>query len=182
MRILALVTPILLAGSFAHAARIAQTTQKIIRLCLDTGAIAPSVLAPALGITNEVFSRIGIDLKWRSCGASAEDAVVLRITGHTPESLLPGALGYTRLDGSPRIEVFYDRILTAVDSARLRSLLGNVMAHEIAHALQGVNHHSSGGLMKAHWTTKDYEQMSWSALPFAPEDIQLIARGVTKGK
>jgi hypothetical protein len=57
-------------------------------------------------------------------------------------------------------------------------LLAHVMAHEIAHVLQGISRHSTSGLMKAHWDKTDMRDLSWKPMPFAEEDIVLIYLGV----
>ncbi len=48
------------------------------------------------------------------------------------------------------------------------------MAHEIRHVLERVDRHSATGVMKAHWTTSDYEEMAVRPLPFAGENVELI--------
>jgi hypothetical protein len=55
-----------------------------------------------------------------------------------------------------------------------------VLAHEVTHVLEGVVHHSSEGVMKAHWTPDDHQQMAGKPLRFAQEDIDLIYRGLEK--
>jgi hypothetical protein len=54
-------------------------------------------------------------------------------------------------------------------------ILGNVLAHELTHALEGVARHSSEGLMKAVWSGRDYAGMvSRRPLAFAAEDLDLL--------
>jgi hypothetical protein len=55
-----------------------------------------------------------------------------------------------------------------------------VLTHEITHILQGVSRHSKSGVMKAHWDAVDYQDMTWRALAFAPEDIELIHLGLRR--
>jgi hypothetical protein len=52
------------------------------------------------------------------------------------------------------------------------------MAHEITHVVQGIARHSQAGVMKAYWNVHDIWQMVYKPLPFAPEDIDLIQRGL----
>jgi hypothetical protein len=59
-------------------------------------------------------------------------------------------------------------------------VLGHVLVHEITHILQGIDRHSETGVMKARWTAQDYSKMTWEPLPFTPEDIDLIQRGLSK--
>jgi hypothetical protein len=57
-------------------------------------------------------------------------------------------------------------------------VLAHVLAHEIAHILQGCSRHSVSGLMKARWNADDFTAISRNELRFAPEDIELIYLGV----
>jgi hypothetical protein len=77
-----------------------------------------------------------------------------------------------------RFDVFYDRVRAAAPGPRLPSLLAHVLAHEIAHVVQGVHHHASEGLMKAHWVSDDVAGMAWRALPFTTVDVDLLRRGL----
>jgi hypothetical protein len=53
----------------------------------------------------------------------------------------PGALARALVFEGTRIEVFYERVRRMVGPRRFPSLLGHVLAHEIAHVLQGVDLH-----------------------------------------
>ena len=44
--------------------------------------------------------------------------------------------------------------------------------------LEGLNRHSDVGVMKAHWDERDFIEMSDKSLLFAPEDAELIQRGI----
>ena len=57
-------------------------------------------------------------------------------------------------------------------------LLGHVMAHEIAHILQGVARHSERGIMKERWESSDYKQMLKGSLRFTEHDAILIKLGL----
>ena len=57
-------------------------------------------------------------------------------------------------------------------------MLFRSLVHEITHVLQGIDRHSDSGVMKALWTAQDYFQMRVEALPFAPEDVELIHLGL----
>jgi len=49
-----------------------------------------------------------------------------------------------------------------------------VLAHEIGHVLLRVNSHADTGLMKAHWTHRDYSSMALKNLEFTPGDADFI--------
>jgi hypothetical protein len=101
----------------------------------------------------------------------------------TPANEQPGALAYALPYEGKHIVIFYDRVRTEVEPSRVPALLvpallAHVIAHEIGHILEGVNTHSRSGVMKARWSTDDYLDMAWKPLPFAPEDVFLIHRGL----
>jgi hypothetical protein len=58
--------------------------------------------------------------------------------------------------------------------------LGHVLAHELAHVLQGFTHHSKAGVMKARWDNGDLEQMARQPLSFSAEDAAAIRSGLAK--
>ena len=77
------------------------------------------------------------------------------------------------------IVVLYYRIEANTDGpTQASTFLAHVMTHEITHLLQGFSRHSETGVMKAHWDASDFMQMAHRPLPFAPEDIDLIHRGL----
>jgi hypothetical protein len=89
-----------------------------------------------------------------------------------------GALAETSLnrDSGPRIVIFFDRVESLLERQRApeAKILGYVLAHEIGHALQGVVRHSASGVMRATWTTDDFEQMRKDGMGFTEEDVLLI--------
>lgn len=76
------------------------------------------------------------------------------------------------------IVVFYDRLLTSLTRSRVPSVLGYVLAHEIAHVLEGISRHSLSGIMKPAWSARDYLEMQWNTLRFTEDDVYLIRRGL----
>ena len=108
--------------------------------------------------------------------------IIIDITSDTPKMFAPGALAWAQVYEGVHISVFWDRIKNKVGGRdRLGTcLLAHVMAHEIAHIIEGVDRHSETGLMKAHWTNAEIEGMSVRLLSLAPEDVQLIHNGRLK--
>jgi hypothetical protein len=75
--------------------------------------------------------------------------------------------------------VFYDRAQRAArDDIGLAALLAHVMAHEIAHLLQGTIRHSESGILKANWSDTDCARMAYFPLKFTREDGILIHKGL----
>jgi Zn-dependent protease with chaperone function len=144
------------------------------------------MLLQAESRTTGMFENIGVEVIWRGgavrvkatdnpCGAPI--VVRLEKTAHVEAS--PGALAFAApfADSGTCIHVFLDRIHP--NSGGLDTpVLAHVLAHEIGHVLERMARHSEDGVMKAHWTLADYDHMKMHPLPFAPEDVELIHRGV----
>ena len=86
-----------------------------------------------------------------------------------PAQFGPETLGYALpyTGTGVTIHVYYSRI-----AENFRELypevLSHVMAHEIGHVLEGIARHSNSGLMKAHWSPRDYAGMKRQHLSFQP--------------
>jgi hypothetical protein len=140
------------------------------------------IVSVAETFADQLFASIRVKIQWhgpRVCPANARAPIFLTIQERTPESYFPGALGVALpLEGS-HAWVFYDRVLQATpDDKRLSALLAHVMAHEIAHVLQGIIRHSESGILKAHWSETDCARMAFFPLMFTRDDAILIHRGL----
>ena len=94
---------------------------------------------------------------------------------------MANALPYA--SGGSRITVLLDRLAPRFKLAigsQAGILLGHVLAHEIAHVLEGIARHSATGLMKARWSEDDFQQMLVRPLPLASGDIRLIRRSLSR--
>jgi hypothetical protein len=87
-------------------------------------------------------------------------------------------------DSNVRIVIFYDRVQSVLRSVCVAptAVFGHVLAHELGHVLEGVDRHSKTGVMKARWSKSDFDQMGKGPLEFAPEDVELILRGLATGE
>ena len=130
----------------------------------------------------QIFAAIGVKIHWvkyqDTAAGSPGDAILVNLNTRTPPDFYPGALGFSQPFEGIHATVFYDRVRASVEPAHVSSLLGHALAHEIGHLLEGTDHHSSSGVMKARWENRDYAQMFWKPLPFTDFDILLIRRGV----
>jgi hypothetical protein len=109
----------------------------------------------------------------------------IEVAEGTPADLLPGALGMAfPYAGCGRgVQIFADRVRWSAGTraGAEAALLGYVMAHEIAHVLQGVDRHSDTGVMKAHWTPGDRDAILDGRLEFEEHDAYLMRRGLEAG-
>jgi hypothetical protein len=76
------------------------------------------------------------------------------------------------------ITVSHDRVLFVTERVpEVRSaLLAHVLAHEIGHVLMKTDSHSSGSIMKPHWSASDWPQITHGQLTFLPADTDMIRR------
>ena len=171
-------------GNLALAAS-PQAADKV-RVCVNSNNyVSTFVLTRAEDIASRIFASAGVALEWHSTapavcqGLQQTKTVVLDFTRNTAASEYAGALAHTQPYEAVHIVVMYDRIAENADGPiQVSTLLGHVMAHEITHVVQGIARHSQAGVMKAHWNAHDIWQMMNKPLPFAPDDIDLIQRGL----
>ena len=69
-------------------------------------------------------------------------------------------------------------MLNSLTGSRVPSVLGYILAHEIAHVLQGISRHSESGIMKPKWNARDYVEMREDMLRFTEYDASLIRSGL----
>lgn len=142
-------------------------------------------LCSAQKVVSHIFAEAGVRIKWQFGEPRPGEQhmpIIIDLSSSTPETLAPGALAFAKVYEGIHISVFLDRIQNTIgDRDRLGTfLLAHVMAHEIAHILEGVKRHSATGLMKAHWTRMEIEEMSVRSLSLAPEDVRLIHNSLLK--
>lgn len=103
---------------------------------------------------------------------------MIDLSVETSQDPFPGALAYSQPFEGTHIHVFYDRLRQTYCRCPPSALLAHVLAHEIGHILEGTNSHSRSGIMKAHWDDNDLSKIARQQLPFAPEGVFLIHRGL----
>ena len=129
-----------------------------------------------------MFAGIGVRLESKKRSVQAPgDGMVIQVMfiddmpGHS------GAMAFSNpFDPVPLVTVLYGRILFATerDPERRAAFLAHVLVHEIGHLLKRTNAHSPDGVMKAHWSKEDVTRMAYRPLPFLPDDIDMIRRGL----
>jgi hypothetical protein len=157
----------------------AQAGQTVTVYVQNSIAVPNRTLIDAEGIASRIFGPVGVRIDWRR-GALKQGAIAVRVSEATPENYYPGTFGIALTYEGVHITVFYDRIRKLSSQSVIAAALGHVLAHEIAHILEGIDRHSESGLMKAHWTDEDIAEMVYKPLPFAPEDLRLINSGLEK--
>jgi hypothetical protein len=144
--------------------------------------VPPMVLVRAKRVATAAFAAAGVEVRWvvgDRLGEPRESLgqmLTVVFDGAAPAHADPKAMAITRVGGGTDadVHIFYNRVAEFKDRQLLPEFLGNVLAHEFTHALEGKSRHSSEGLMKAHWKTGDYAEMARGPLPFAAVDLELL--------
>ena len=181
-----------LAGFGASDGQSAETAGFQVTVYVQDQQVADPVLfSRAKALATGIFAEIGVHLRWEVIGSPRpargdskgghptrpDREIVIRLAAQTPVGFHPGAPAYALpyAKSGVQITVFYDRVLGpgVVDPKAGVAFLGHVLAHEIAHVLQGLVRHSETGVMKAQWGPGD-RQMIDKPLSFTPDDAELI--------
>jgi hypothetical protein len=175
MRLRAMLVTAILSGSVSAAGP--TTRERPVPVCMPLGSdIQP--LRVAQKLADHMFAEVDLKLEWRKKGLCTEEDIVITLSYKTPDDQAPGGWAYALPYEGTHIVVFWDRIQQKMPPARAPILLAHVLAHEIAHILQGTVRHSESGLMKAVWTSTDFFEMGRKPLPFTEVDVLLIHRGL----
>ena len=158
--------------------RVPAADQVVVYVHNDHAVVDTWTLLRAEDLAARMFARIGVAVKW-CWGKSPRgdtEAIDVSLVSGVPDQVYPGALGDATLSphSAGRVSVFADRLKKAVDPHLLPTLLAHVLVHEITHVLEGMSGHSETGLMKAHWTGRDFTSMAHRPLEFAPVDVNMI--------
>jgi hypothetical protein len=152
-----------------------------VTVCVEN-SVGFSVLPLAEQVASQMFSAVGVPINWHQglagCPVEGIRVTLSPLSDHAPADLPPSAMAYALPYEGNHIVIFYDRLQRKVKGTQISTLLAHVLAHELTHILQGIHRHSDRGLMKATWDGSDYQAMMWKPLPFTPEDIELIHRGL----
>jgi len=153
--------------------------QGVVTVCMSRRGNA--AVFQAQEITSRIFARVGVRIEWQSeqhprCLVGG--TITVTMSDRTPSNEHAGEFAFSMPYQGTRIVVFYDRLQSSVTRSRIQTVLGHVLAHEIAHILQGISRHSASGIMKPKWTSRDYVDMQADALKFSEDDVFLILRGL----
>jgi hypothetical protein len=164
-----------------------ETTPEVTAYASSDPLVPALALAKAQQVATKVFAEIGVPIRWRDRRSQkdykgmASVTVSILLKAEVTRGFWPGALALTAPDndGHPVVNIFYSRVVAASYRADLTPVvLGYVLAHEMAHVLQGHGRHSDTGIMKVKWGPEDYRKMYAAQFAFAAEDIMLIRRWI----
>ena len=147
---------------------------------------SPRLLESNKVLVSEIFKNIGVQIDWQTDNNrpdAGKPFFEIRVIPLAPTSATAEALASMRLAGSA-ITVYEDRVrqsLRRAHPAAAKVALAYVIAHELAHAMQGIARHSDRGIMKAQWSNDDFTAMLFHKLEFASSDVELIRTGLGLG-
>jgi len=144
----------------------------------NNAGVAPSTLLQAEHRASAIFKQAGVVVEWANCDLPGEAARIVsschvaEFPRHLHLSIAPrsknlteSVLGISFLgeDGSGCYsDIFFEPAAEIHQRSHvdLGTLLGHVVAHEIAHLLLGTNAHSATGIMRPHWNDRDLADAS----------------------
>jgi hypothetical protein len=130
------------------------------------------LLEPGTPLASAIFKKIGVRLIWHAGELPAgQGAIGICIVEHAPKPADPKALASAQLPDSSRAEItiYEDRVQSLLDEGRglAAVAIGYVLAHELAHVMQGMARQSESGILKAQWSSADWNEMMTHKLAFA---------------
>jgi hypothetical protein len=156
--------------------------------------VPSSTFAGAEDVARTVFGRAGIAVAFRecpepsrACAAPGPDELLLEVLGPRQCRALRSSgdvLGLAVLPtggGRPRYAaVFLEKAaaLARLGDASTTQVLGHAMAHEIGHLLLESGAHSTTGLMRARWSSRELERAAWGQLLFEPDQSERLRAGI----
>ena len=171
----------------AAGGNVSATEKTAVDVYLNGRDASEQLLGPAKVLVSAIYDRIGVRLVWHTGQLPARrdnsrPAFAIRTAQHPLDSATSEALASARIVGSSgaQIVVYQDRLerLLAGRRSIANVAAAYVLAHELAHVMQGVARHSEAGIMKAHWGEDDYREMVYHKLVFTAGDVELIHLGL----
>jgi hypothetical protein len=174
-------------GSRLRAEKLPDTTRtvenrpKVKVLVQCEGRIPLDVRGVGEVTLRQLFSRIGITIVLISRQRQTDPGtIVLELWDYAPRNLDRYTMGRATVGDNTRLaNVYLDRVTefaASSDPRKAGSILGYAMAHEIGHLLRDEPTHEPTGIMKAHWTGVDAQEMFVGVVAFTSADVERIFR------
>jgi hypothetical protein len=179
-----LATVVLLAAMDSSSIYAAEKTR--VDVYISDRDDSAQLLGTGKVLASGIFDHIGVHVVWHNgelpANSPSKPVFAIRTLEHPLESATSTALASARIVGSSgtEITIYKDRLHRFLaDNGSLGGLAaGYVLAHELAHVMQGVARHSESGILKANWSRQDFQAMVFHKLAFTPLDVELIHRGL----
>ncbi len=181
MKLAAMMAAMMAAGA---AARAGQPVANLTVYVVGVSTVPRMTWVRGEAIATKMFAGIGVQISWRHREPAAghverEQAIVVRVIETAPAQASHEAVAAALPYEGSTVTLYYSSMKWAEPLPELAAaLFAHVLAHEITHNLERIDRHSASGVLKAHWTPKDYQDMRRAPLPFADEDIMWIHKGL----
>jgi hypothetical protein len=178
----------LTAGTVAKSTLANQSTPELKIRVYGFPGLPDDILAEAYIETARMLSPVSIRLKWVECTSPvlSEECrspqlpsdLTVRVVRTALPPASPRALGLAAWSSDEAAAfIFYDRVVALrTNTSFVPSMLGRVMAHEIAHLLLGSQGHSDLGLMRGHWSADDLRIASSACLGLPMRSVEVIQK------
>ncbi len=197
MRGVGLTIIVLLTAVFGCA----QPVQTVRVRIYDYSGIEPRTLEIAKLEAGKRLSEAGIGVEWMDCQSHVQPVNRERCNQpFTPTdfilNLLPrgmaarfgqpkNALAFAAVSGEPGADrefwVFYDAIRRLGEQAApTATIVGDVVAHELAHLLLDSAQHADNGIMRGAWSAQSLREASCGQLRFSAEVIAGMREGLNQ--
>lgn len=166
----------------------AQAPRNIAVVIGNYASVPNPVLTEAQAEAERILTPVGLEIEWRQPRPTSveNDKPASRPGASLAIQLLSPAME-ARLQRPPKGEVGLafgstayifcgrlDQVAQRVLPDSRSRLLGNVLAHEIAHLLLGPGVHASGGIMQPHWGTAQLLRLEQGGLTLLPPQIDRL--------
>ena len=142
---------------------------EVVARVYNTARVALPITDVALATATRLMTAGAIDVAWRNCDlpnacttVPVREFVIRLVRSQARDAdAVPFVLGEASIDLHERAGVlatiYVDRVerMAELSEADTASLLGRAIAHELGHLLLATTGHSSSGLMRARWTSKE---------------------------
>ena len=144
----------------------------------------------ARSLVSVIFSEIGVNLTWHTAlsacdglpGQPVRTAFTIRWAEQAPSTSPAGALAASHPFGSSGNSITIYQIplqhFLRQNANAPEIVLAYVLAHELAHVMQGLDYHSASGILKTNWSYREYYMMLSHTLTFTVRDVDLIRAGL----
>jgi hypothetical protein len=173
----AMTAIVIFAAEMLAKAPLDTAPAQAVDACIGEGSAGFVALARAQAIAKQLFERAQVVLTWHRYRECPWGSIIVDLL-NSRSGDRPGSLGYSRPYEGVHVVVLVDRVEAAVNRLRAPALFAYVLVHEMTHILQGVDRHSSEGVMKAHWSHSDLQDIMLGRLEFDKNDVHLIRLGI----
>ena len=183
---------VLAGGLLVPTVALASPARTDVTARLYNAAQLPAeITKAALSVASRALGAGAVDVAWRNCDSTdacgmvpaPRELIVRLVRSRTAiREAAPFVLGEAAIDIGASLGVFatiyVDRVewMAALSETDTAVLLGRAIAHELGHLLLATNEHSSNGLMRAQWTTRDIRRNQASDWIFTKNDAAAIRR------